>query len=155
MDSGHCTYLEPEPMLLQLVQERQASPSETNTSLHSPLHAFGVRPHYDWTPDLLVKGRFGLDRDLFTALMLSDADHTSIIGNYPPICGLSYVPPNILHEARSRMNRGKIREDNNLKSFQYSLSGAFHPLDIMNSEIINPNASSDDIECLTMIIQHL
>ncbi|RCH98636.1 hypothetical protein CU097_015335 [Rhizopus azygosporus] len=36
----------------QLVQERQASPSETDSSLYSPLHAFGVRPHYDWTPDL-------------------------------------------------------------------------------------------------------
>ncbi|CAO3696380.1 unnamed protein product [Rhizopus microsporus] len=36
----------------QLAQERQASPSETNNSLHSPLHAFGVRPHYDWTPNL-------------------------------------------------------------------------------------------------------
>ncbi|PHZ08770.1 uncharacterized protein RHIMIDRAFT_241281 [Rhizopus microsporus ATCC 52813] len=37
----------------QLVQERQASPSATDSSLHSPLYAFGVRPHYDWTPDLL------------------------------------------------------------------------------------------------------
>ncbi|ORE02526.1 hypothetical protein BCV72DRAFT_317654 [Rhizopus microsporus var. microsporus] len=118
---------ETQAIVQQLVQERQASPSATDSSLHSPLHAFGVRLHYDWTPDLLVKYRFGLDRYLFTAPMLSDADRTSIIDNYLPIRCPSYVPPNILPEARSRMNRGQIREDNNLKSPQYLLSGGNSP----------------------------
>ncbi|ORE03778.1 hypothetical protein BCV72DRAFT_183233, partial [Rhizopus microsporus var. microsporus] len=77
----------------QLAQECQASPSATDSSLHSSLPAFGVCPHYDWAPDLLVKDRFGLDRDLFTTPMLSDADRTSIIDNDPSIRGLSYVPP--------------------------------------------------------------
>ncbi|CEI98189.1 hypothetical protein RMCBS344292_12304 [Rhizopus microsporus] len=124
----------------QLVQERQASPSETDSSLHSPLYAFGVRPHYDWTPDL------------FIALMLSEADCTSIIDNYLPIRSLSYVPPNILPESRGRMNRSQIREDNDIKSSQYSLSGVRRPLDILGSEVINLNASPDNIERLTVII---
>ena len=100
-----------------MIQEHQASPSETDDSLNSPLHAFGVSPHYDWTPDLLVKDRFVLDRDFFTAPMLTDADRISIIDNYPPI-------------------RGQIRKDNNLKPLQYPLSGGFRPLDILDSEII-------------------
>ncbi|RCH97346.1 hypothetical protein CU097_014891 [Rhizopus azygosporus] len=131
---------ETQAIVQQLVQERQTSPSETDSSLHFPLHAFGVRPHYDWIPDL------------FIALMLSEADCTSIIDNYLHIRSLSYVPPNILPESRGRMNRSQTREDNDLKPSQYSLSGARHPLDILGSKVLNLNASPDDIERLTMII---
>ncbi|KAI8324615.1 hypothetical protein EDC96DRAFT_426190, partial [Choanephora cucurbitarum] len=123
--------------------------------LQSHLHSFGVRPRFDWTPDLLVQDQFSLDRDLFNNEVLSDQARGDLIDKYPPIRQLNYQPPLTMPEAKRRMNNSQAKEDATLKHIQYLLSGVFRPLDILASEVCTNDLPTDHSQHFIEIINDL
>ena len=101
----------------------------------STLHSFGVRPRFEWTPDVEVQSSLGLDRNLFNSTTLTDDERGSIIDTYPPMSDTNYQPPQTMPGSRRKMNKGQAQEDTTLRNLQYLISGVFRPLDILGSEI--------------------
>ncbi|KAI8351498.1 hypothetical protein EDC96DRAFT_467139, partial [Choanephora cucurbitarum] len=153
---------ETQNMLSQLIEQQQqhfqaqaAATSDPVDDLQSHLHPFGLRPRFEWTPDLLVQDQFALDRDLFNNDVLSDEARGELIDKYPPIRQLNYQPPLTMPEAKRRMNTSQTKEDVTLKHMQYLLSGTFRPLDILASEICTTDLPNDHSQRFIEIINDI
>ncbi|OBZ81560.1 hypothetical protein A0J61_10390 [Choanephora cucurbitarum] len=119
------------------------------------LHPFGMRPRFDWAPDLLVQDQFALDRDLFNNEVLLDETRGELIDKYPPMRQLNYQPPPTMPEAKRRMNASQAKEDINFKHIQYLLSGTFRPLDILASEVCITDLPNDHPQRFIEIINDI
>ncbi|CEP13092.1 hypothetical protein [Parasitella parasitica] len=112
--------------------------SADGTATNLPLHSL-------WALEPITTGLFqkvktellGLDTPLHTTAPLSDSEGKNIIECYSPIAHLDYKAPATIPSAEKMMNRGQRMEDNSLKQLQYSLSAAYHPLDIPCHEIVS------------------
>ncbi|KAI9311892.1 hypothetical protein BX666DRAFT_1843957, partial [Dichotomocladium elegans] len=94
------------------------------------------RPSFDWTPTPdLTHLMPTLDQNIFTST-LADKERLQLIERYPPIQGLSYVPPVALPQAARLFNRHQKAEENRLRTTQYALSAVFRPLDVLGHMLL-------------------
>lgn len=120
----------------------------------SPLHSFGTRPHYDWTPSDTLRELMELDVPLHNSNPMPDSERKAIIEAYPPMAHLDYKAPATIPTAEEQlMNRGQKLEDSSLKQLQYLLSAAFRPLDILIHEMFTYENGNPNLERYSAIMR--
>jgi hypothetical protein len=116
--------------LLAQMQPEVASPSDMMSSPPN-LHELPVRPNYEWQPNQILIDRIPSMANTLFHQTLPDMDRRNIVERYPTIQGMKYSPPNTIPEALKKFNKGQLREDNTLKSLQYTASAIARPLDVL------------------------
>ncbi|KAG0910302.1 hypothetical protein G6F33_008018 [Rhizopus arrhizus] len=128
------------------INDVNVTPMQSADDTASPLHSFGTRPHYDWSPSEALSQIMELDTPLHTSPLLPDSERKTIIESYPPMAHLDYKAPTTVPTAERLMNKGQKLEDNSLKHFQYLLSAAFRPLDILSHELVSSEQGNANLE---------
>ncbi|CEP18222.1 hypothetical protein [Parasitella parasitica] len=120
-----------------------------------PLHSFGTRPHYDWSPSDALMDLMELDTPIHHAKALPDSERKAIIEAYPPMAHLDYRAPATIPTAERMMNRGQKYEDTAIKQLQYLLSAAFRPLDILIHEMFTHENGNPNLERYSTMLRDI
>ncbi|KAK4514797.1 uncharacterized protein ATC70_002402 [Mucor velutinosus] len=128
--------------------------SEESTAI-PPLHSFGTRPHYEWSPSDALTDLMELDTPLHHSKPLPDSERKAIIESYPPMAHLDYRAPATIPTAAKIMNRGQKYEDQSLKSLQYLLSATFRPLDILIHEMFTHETGNPNLERYSTMLRDI
>ncbi|EPB82719.1 hypothetical protein HMPREF1544_10565 [Mucor circinelloides 1006PhL] len=141
--------------LVEVVNTSSPMQSADDDTAPPPLHSFGTRPHYDWTPSDTLRELMGLDIPLHNSNPVFDSERKAIIEAYPPMAHhfLDYKAPATIPTAEQFMNRGQKLEDSSLKQLQYLLSAAFCPLDILIHEMFTYENSNPNLERYSAIMR--
>ncbi|CEP07631.1 hypothetical protein, partial, partial [Parasitella parasitica] len=140
----------------QLGNASSATPMQSaEDTAPTPLHSFGTRPHYDWSPSATLTEFMELDVPLHTSKPLSDTDRKSIIEAYPPMAHVDYKAPTTIPTAERAMNKGQKLEDNSLKHLQYLLSAVFRPLDILTHEMFTYDSGNPNLERYSTMLRDI
>jgi hypothetical protein len=89
------------------------------------LHELPVRPNYEWQPDQILLERIPSVSSSLFHQTLPDMDRRNIVERYPTIQALKYSPPNTIPEALKKFYKSQLREDNTLRSLQYTACTPF------------------------------
>jgi hypothetical protein len=111
-------------LLTQVQQPQGASPSAMVLSQPN-LHELPVRPNYEWQPDQILLERIPSVSSSLFHQTLPDMDRRNIVERYPTIQALKYSPPNTIPEALKKFYKSQLREDNTLRSLQYTACTPF------------------------------